>query len=114
MPDINSNGIDDVEEVDACLVARGCNVVACAWRKFAQAMMGIKTLTLSSALLFMGLIDELGGVNLLQSLAGQTEDPRLGRWLMGIMAAFVVLSFVTKRSGGDDDKSGGGDEGETA
>jgi nitrate/nitrite transporter NarK len=105
MPDLNNDGIDDVEQVNSCLLAKGLRFTACAWRSAWKAVEGIKTLTLASALGFIGLIDQLGGVDLLQTLQGQAsnaDNPRLGKWLMGIMVAFIVLSFLTKRASDGD------------
>lgn len=98
MPDFNGNGIDDVEEVNSCLLAKGLRFTACAWRALWKALDGVKTLFCGSTLFFIGLIDEMGGVDLLQSLKTQagTDDPRLGKWLMGLIILFLALRFLTK------------------
>jgi hypothetical protein len=127
MPDLNGDGVVDVEQVNACLVARGFNFAACAWRKAWAAVEGIKTFTLSTALAMLGLIDQLGGVDLLQKLKGQAEEgdnPRIGKYIMGVMVVFIVLSFLTKRKSDDPAATpapaaapavaSGGVEGETA
>lgn len=101
MPDLNGDGVDDVEQVNTFLLSRGLTFLARLWRGAWGALEGVKTFTLSTALALLGLIDQFGGVDLLQSLIGRAnegDNPRIGKWLMGVMVVFIALSFLTKRS----------------
>lgn len=111
MPDLNDNGQDDVVEVNDWLLARGLRFLAWVWRAFWKAAYGVKALFAGSAVFIYGLIEQAGGVDLLNQWRYQVQDdnPRLGKYLMGGVIAVTVLGFLLK--GANDHKTD--DEGES-
>lgn len=69
------------------------------WHGVVRAVDGIKTISVAGAMGLVGLVDELGGVDLLQTFKSQHEDnPRIGRIIIGIITVFVILRFMTTSS----------------
>lgn len=106
------DGNDDA--VNSCLVARGFNFAACAWRALCRTVRGLKTLIAAGSLSLVGLADELNGTDILDRIKAMADNdhPKLGRYIIIIGLGFAVLRFVTKSQMAGRHKRGD-DEGET-
>lgn len=97
MVDLNQDGVDDAEQINTCLLAKGLRFTACAWRASVKAVSGVKTLVFAGGLYVVGLADQLDAIDamgFLQRLAG--DNAKVGSYLLVIGIVVALLRFVTK------------------
>jgi len=110
--DLNKDGVDDVDQVSDCLIAKGLRFTACAWRSLWAALRGLKTLLACGALGLIGLLDSIDTVDLMATARTVFGDSaKVGFYLMMAAVGFAALRMVTKGPAAGTEQS---DEGEVA
>lgn len=107
MPDLNGNGIDDVDEVNEALTTRGLNFLAWLWRGLWRALYGIKALVSAVFFGIIGLADQFGAMDMLQQWRYQVEDERLGKYIIAAIIFLTVSGYfmkAEKKDEGDTDE----------
>lgn len=94
--DLNRDGLDDAEQVNDCLIAKGLRFTACAWRALWGALRGLKTLLAAGFFGLVGLADVADQIDIAGMLRTAFGDSaRVGMVIFGLALLFAWLRFVS-------------------
>jgi hypothetical protein len=94
--DLNRDGLDDANQVNDCLLAKGLSFTACAWRSLWHVLRGLKTLLMCGFFGLLGLADfadQIDIAGMLRTAFG--DDAKVGMVIIGMAVLFAWLRFVS-------------------